>query len=226
MARLRDRNRSIPFGFKFKQPETGWEPAPWSSFETIVDGILAMRRGNPYLAKKHAWKMDRASIAEEVDAYNAKLCETHGWDAFIEGGQNDPKFQGHRSLGEKANAVVAGVKIIASMFGPEGPIRDKALATQRASVCVRCPKNERGDWTRYFTVPAQAMIRRGLAIVKDLDLTTEHDANLDICTACSCPLKGKVFARLDHILKNIPPEDKAALDPGCWILSEEKVLGK
>lgn len=222
MPRLLDRQRQIPFGFKFKQPETGWEPVPWSSFETIVDGVIAMRRANPFLAKKHNWKMSRFEIMEEVDAYNAALCKAHGWTAFIDEGPDLPKSSGHQSLAAKANAVVAGVKVLASMFGPEGPIRDRALATSRAAVCSRCVKNDRGDWTRYFTVPAQAMIRRGLGIVKDLDLSTEHDAQLNICSACSCPLKGKVWARLDHILAHIPPEDKAALDPLCWILSEEK----
>jgi hypothetical protein len=60
-----------------------------------------------------------------------------------------------------------------------------------------------------------------LGIVKDLELKTDYDDELKVCTACGCPMKGKVWARLEHILKHIPADDKAALDPGCWILGEE-----
>lgn len=223
MVRLKDRHRQIPGGLKFLEPATKWQPQPWSSFDTIVDGLVAHRRANPYLAQKHGWKLARTEIENEVDQYNALICQSHGWDAYVVdyGGTEVPKIQRPRSLSAATAAVVAGANIIKDMFGEEGPIRDKAKANARALVCVSCPKNAPGDWTRFFTVPAQAVVRKMLGIVKDLDLKTDLDDQLHVCEACGCPLKGKVFARIKHILKHIPAEDKAALWEHCWILKEE-----
>lgn len=227
MPRLKDRSRQIPNSLRFREPSTNWSPPLWSSFDTIVDLLLQHRRANPYLAKKNNWALDRRAIADEVDAYNAALCKAHGWVNFIDETEiSPPKPLSPRSpsLSQGVGAVVAGAKIIVEMFGSEGPIRDKKLANDRALTCAVCPLNGRGNWTRFFTVPAQAMVRKLLGMVKDLGLQTDLDEELGICEPCGCPLKGKVWARTEHILKHIPAADKAALHPGCWITKEEQEL--
>lgn len=224
MFRLLDRNRQIPHGLKFVLPEAKWESPPWASFETIVDAALQVGRANPYIAKKSNWPTSRKGWADMIDTYNAALCKAHGWDNFIvdDGTGQFPKPQSPHSLSQFAGEAVAGAKVLAEMFGPQGPIKDQALADHRAEVCVTCPKHDTGDWTRFFTVPAQKLIMKLLGAVKDLNLTTHFDASLKVCTACHCPMKGKVWARTEHILKHMPAEDKAALDVNCWITNPEQ----
>lgn len=226
MVRLTDRNRQIPYGFKFKLPEANWEAPPQCSFNSIVNGAMAVARANPHLAKQSKWPITQEDWENKIDFYNASLCKAHGWSGFymetaggLEGGPI-PKAQSPLQF---AGRAAAGASVLLEMFGKEGPIKDKTLANKRAETCLACPKHDKGDWTRFFTKPAQALIMKSLGMVKDLDLSTDHDADLKICTACGCPMKGKVHARIGHILKHIPAEDRSALDPQCWILRESKL---
>lgn len=225
MARLKDRERQIPNGLTFYQSALKWRPPPYSSFDTITRGLISARRANPFLARKNGWSVDYATVANEVDEYNAKICESHHWDQYIvrDGGPVIPpsRARSNSSLSQSVGHVAAGVSITMEMFGKEGPIRDRDLALRRAQVCVGCPNNDKGDWTRFFTVPTQAVIRKGLGIIKDLDLTTAVDDQLQVCTVCGCPLKGKVYARLSHILKFMPKADLAKLPDFCWIVREK-----
>lgn len=118
--------------------------------------------------------------------------------------------------------VVVGAVSIAEMFGPQGPITDKSLAEKRAATCAACPKNEKGDWTRYFTVPLSRALRSALSLIKKQGMETSRDADLRVCTACDCPCGLKIWARLPHILNHMPKENYDALDHNCWVLSEEK----
>lgn len=221
MLRLIDRNRSIPYGFKFKLPEAKWEAPPQSSFHSIVSSAMAVAVGNPHIAKQSKWPTNREGWENLIDNYNAALCKAHGWSGFyIETGGGGGPIPNSQSPLQFAERAAAGVGVLSEMFGKDGPIRDKALANKRAETCLSCPKHDRGDWTRWFTKPAQALVIKSLSILKDLDLHTDHDAELQICSACGCPMKGKVWARTDHILKHIPAEDKAALWENCWILTE------
>jgi hypothetical protein len=219
-ARLKDRNRQVPGGLRYLVVQTGWKPAPYSSFKTIVDGVLFHYRANPGLAQKHGWSLDWETVASQVDAYNAKLCEANGWTDFIiqtGGGQAAPKPQA-RSLPQNVASIAAGAGVLKDMFGPEGPVSGD-IATRRAAVCVACPKNEHGThWSNYFTGPTSAWIKRGIEFLAGRALSTPHDSKLNFCSVCLCPLRTKVWAKMSHILKHIPADDKAALPSNCWIL--------
>jgi hypothetical protein len=222
MPRLVSRQKSIPNGFKFVQPEIRWVAPNYATFETVVQGLMAARTSNPDKVRQFGWATDHDGVANDVDAYNAKLCEAMGWKDYITGGAGTTPFnqpsQGLTLRGQSSR-LVAGAKTLAEMFGPAGPV-DKALAESRAAVCAKCPLNLKGDWTRFFTVPASNAIRAMLGLIKDANLETPHDAALMLCDACGCPCKTKVWARLDHILKHLPEESKAALHPDCWIRKE------
>jgi len=220
MARLKDRTRSIPNGFKFPVPAANFNPIPYSSFETIVRAVYELRRANPYLSTKNNWALDLEQIREEVDSYNAQLCLAHGWGDYIVDaeGQAAPKSlaRSNRSVGAR---VAGGAKLLADWLGQGGKPVPKAEAEGRAGICATCPKNDIAmHWTEYFTVPASAIIKKQLSVRSDLSLETTHDAELGVCAACSCPLKLKVWTPLEHILKFLTPEVKADLDPRCWIL--------
>lgn len=223
--RLKDRNRQIPQGLKFLQPETKWQPYPYSSFKTIVDGLLQHRRANPFLAKKHNWSMDWNVVAEEVDSYNSKLCETHGWMDFIVergGGPAGPKSTARPQPGmlQSLRNVAAGPKLLSEWLGNGGVPVDNNLAESRAKVCTNCPQNQKGDWTSFFTVPTAAFIRAQLSMRQDMALATSSDERLGVCVACGCPLKLKVHVPASHIKKYTSEAVRKALDPQCWIPPE------
>ncbi len=101
---------------------------------------------------------------------------------------------------------------------------DAVLAAQRAEVCAKCPKNEQGDLTSWFTIPAANFLAQRLAQFKGLNLTTPSDEKLNVCVACSCPLKPAVHFPLAVKLRHMNAETKGRLDSGCWILAEEKKM--
>lgn len=228
MPRLKSRDRFIPNGFKFRQAETNWPPPgsnilQGASFDTVVRLVQRHRQGNPFHAKKNNWALDYASIADEIDAYNAAICASMGWNDYIlQGGAPQPVGPFSRALGSLANSarhVVVGASTIAEMFGADGPV-GAALANGRATVCVDCPKNFKGDWTRIFTVPAAAAVRKMLETFNGLNLRVQQEDELQVCEACGCPMKLKVWAQLNHILEHMPEADYYSLDPRCWITKE------
>jgi hypothetical protein len=224
MARLKSRDKFIPNGFTYYEAATKWRPPHMASFDTVVRMLVSHRLANPYLVKKHNWPTDYDTVAIQVEEYCAALCLSNGWKDFVAatpGGapQSAAPFIPNRSLQLSANRVVVGASTIAEMMGAEGPVGQE-VAERRAAVCAGCRLNDRGDWTRFFTVPAAAAVRSMMSFFGGLKLTTQVDEQLHVCTACACPVKLKVWARLAHILKHMPKTDYDALANECWIKAE------
>jgi len=235
MPRLKDRNSSIPGGLVFYLPEVKWSaPKNFPSFTVVCNGLEAVIRANPALAAKHKWPTDRAGIENWVDAYNATVCAKMGWTKYIggegSGGGSLPKSQPPtQNLASLASAVararelVAGAKTLIEWLDEgEKPV-DRDLATARAATCAACPKNEKGDWTKWFVLPAAELIRRQVEKAQSLSMSTVHDESLNMCTACMCPLKLKVHVGVGWILKRLTAHQREGLKQGkdCWILREE-----
>jgi hypothetical protein len=138
----------------------------------------------------------------------------------------DPKSQAPRreqaSVAGGVKRMVTGAAILRDWLGAGGtPVAPK-LANQRAAVCATCPMNDKGDWTRFFTVPAAEQIKTQIELRNTLQMNTPFDAQLQVCSACLCPLKLKVHTPLEHIEAHLKPVDREKLDKPCWILSESK----
>jgi hypothetical protein len=227
MASLKNPQLQIPGGFQMWVPELRWAAPKGLSIQQIATGLIAARQANPAITRQRGWSTDLATVMQEVEAYQVQICQAYGWHSYI---TNDPSppprpfVQASAKttpLGRGVKNAVAGVATISEMFGKAGPV-DAALAESRAAVCAKCPLNDKvATWEDFFTVPAANWIRKALGVVKDLELKTSHDGELGVCRACDCPMKLKVWAKLEHILEHIPAESKAALDTGCWIRSEE-----
>ena len=224
MTRLKSRQRQIPGGFKFYQPETGWSSAPWASFSSICMSLELHRRGNLYLAQKHGWVMDPEGIEQEVEQFNVKLCRDHGWADYITEGGGDvppaPKLMSPRTLLQSGGAVAGGIKTLADWEISGGNLVPRELAESRAATCASCPQNSPKDLTSWFTVPAASFIKAQLERRNHLKIQTAADPALGVCEACACPLKLKVHCPMAIIRKHQSAETRAALDPRCWILSE------
>lgn len=234
MLRLKNRQTQIPNGFRFYLPEVKWSAPPnFPSFARVCDGLQAVIAANPALAEKKKWPTDRAAIEDWVDTYNASICASMGWDEYIAQDvpssvpKSNPLHQQEtlRSLAAaaaRAKELVAGAKTLTEWIDSNEPPVGPELSTHRAIVCAQCPKNEAGDWTKWFTVPAAELIKRQVEKAQARKLETPRDDQLNLCTACHCPLKLKVHVPIAWIAKRLTEEQKTKLSEGrnCWILAE------
>lgn len=234
MARLNNRQLQIPGGLKFYQPETKFT-ARSGSFDNIVQQVIAMRRANPSIAQQKGWSTDYNAVADEVDAFNAAICERMGWTNYIMQSAvsaPSPKFKALSPLDKKQLDVVAGkvkkvwqgVKSLHSWIESGEPAVDQAKSEARAAVCVACPLNGKGGLEDWFTKPASEAIRKQFSTLAERKLSTSLDDQLNVCSACLCPLKLLVQTPLKFKLAHMGEETRRALHPACWVLAEEKEL--
>lgn len=231
MLRLKSRQSFIPNGFVFYLPEVKWKAPRMASFDTIVSELMRVIKANPAAAAKHKWPTDRRAVEDWVDTYNASVCAKMGWGDYIltDTSGSVPKSsapsQSLKSLAAaaaKAKELVSGAKTLMEWDESGDPPVDRDLATARASVCVQCPKNEKGDWTQWFTVPAAELIKRRVQKAQERSLSTIHDEKLHLCSACYCPLRLKVHVPIDYVRKRLSEAQLARMRqaPNCWVVKE------
>lgn len=232
--RLKNRQLQIPNGLTFYLPALKWSAPRGISFNAICDQLERVVRSNPALAQQHQWPTDRNGIEDWVDLYNATVCARMGWDKYIhnDGGYTVPKagaphqletLQSLKDAAARAKALVSGAKTLTEYLDSGDPVVGLGLAIKRATVCSGCPANEAGDLTKWFTVPASEYIRRQLEKAQARKLETPRDDDLHICTACSCPLKLKIWIPIEWIRKNkIEGQDQKMrlANDQCWVLNE------
>ena len=235
MSRLKSRQRFIPNGFKFYQPETKWKAPNNASFEVIVSALIAHRHGQPFLAKKHKWHLDRIDVADEVDEFNAMLCERMGWLEYVQaptGTAPPPKFPAPSPSDQSKLAAVAGrvkkiwsgVRTLNDWIDSGEPGVPHEQAEKRAGACASCNKNTPGDFTSWFTAPAAEAIKRQIEKAQALKLSTSKDNIINVCSVCLCPLKLKVHTPLKFINAHMSNDVLSDLEkvPGCWICAERR----
>src|SRR5579859_688710 len=215
------RSQFPPGGWEFYQPQTGWKPpTPKSStFDQTVQLVIRHRLANPAITDKHKLSLDVVAVGNELETYTRlRLGLAPMGAASVPKPMPPPASP---SLSEAAQGAVAAVKKIASgaalllEWEQSGlPPVPAEVAEQRASVCDGCPKNPvEKPFSHFFTEPAAENIKARLSRLHSLNLKTSHDANLNVCTACLCPLPLKVWAPMELILKRLKPEQRAELDP-------------
>lgn len=218
MSRLKNRQMQIPNGLKFYEPSTKWEPPPFQSFDIIVNTLIAHRKGNPHLIQKNGWTLDYENVANEVDAYNTRLCQQMGWtDYIMDGGPPAPPPSFIPPPPNRLESVAAGAKTVVEWLRNGAEAVPAELSVRRAAVCAECPKNVSGDWTSWFTVPVSEGIRAALNLRSQWNLSTPHDDKLNVCEVCLCPIKLKLHLPLADILAKMKPQTLAALPDWCWI---------
>lgn len=230
--KLKSRTQSPPNGFLFRQALTGWEndkvcpPSQWDFF-LLCRELQKHRMANP----KYKLPTDLTVIQNEVDARNAaRIAAMPGAESYVMADpvpsfQVAPAPQLLQRLAAAAKAVSVGAETITDfMDSGESPVALE-LAEKRASVCVVCPLNERGDLSRFFTIPAANRIRKQIELKEGRGLKTSKDELLHICSACLCPLKLKTWFPLPLIVKHMDEDVRAQLNqdsPVCWIIQESK----
>ena len=228
MAKMKSLTAHPPYSFRFLQPETGQTQEFVGSFTHCVEQTMMLRQANPFLAERHGWRTDRPGVESDVEQFNVARMIAGGWlDFIVQDDTNPPaplyvmpekKKSLLASVAGSSRRVVAGVAVLVDWLGNGAKPVEQALADSRAAICSGCPRNDGGDFISYFTKPIADTIRTQLEIRGDLQLRTPHDDKLTVCSACSCPLKLKIWAPLDHILNHTSAEVRVNLDPQCWIL--------
>lgn len=234
MAQLKNRQMQIPNGLRFLQPETGWQSPRQASFDVIVRALIAHRRSRPDLVQKHNWSLDYDMVAAEVDAFNARLCERHGWLNYINTPNTEmlpppkskaPPLQERKLLDAaagRAKKIWTGVRTISDFIASGAPTVDQKLAEQRAAICAACPHNGKGDFTSWFTAPAAGAIKRQIEAMQERKITTSQDDKLGTCDICYCAMRVKVHFPIEFIAAHTSGEvmDEFRKVPHCWVHKE------
>ena len=121
--------------------------------------------------------------------------------------------------------LAAGAALLMDWDESGRPPVDPSLAEQRASVCATCPKNSTDEISAWFTVPVSSAIKARLGRLHAMKLSTSHDDKLNVCSACLCPLRLKVWTPIDIIKSRLKPEMLNELDQRCWIPLELAAAG-
>jgi hypothetical protein len=230
--RLKSTTEFPPGSFQFLQPQTGWNAIP-GSFDSVVRQVIGHRAGNKAITKQYNLATDYPTVSIEVDEFNAHRCVAAGWNGFVIEAP-PPSFRAptlfrklsQNVVGAGARKIVAGVKAVALWLGDGLKPVPQELAELRASVCAVCPKNGDPNFIERLSAIGAEEIKTMMAIRGDMALKTKHDAKLNVCTACSCYLKLKVFCPLDHITSTMSAEIRSKLAPACWIKLESEALVK
>jgi hypothetical protein len=92
MAKLKDRQRQIPGGFRFEIPEMKYHSSAFSSFTAIVNSVHTLMQANQELAELRGWPTEYNGIENWVDSFNAEICVRNGWvDFYICSSGDTPK---------------------------------------------------------------------------------------------------------------------------------------
>jgi hypothetical protein len=229
--RLKSRDKPLPNGVCWRDVHTGFQAQAYSSFSVQVQGILQARLGNPAMTRRYRLSTDPHAIEGELDAGLAQIAFTNGWSDFIvssiqeardPGGVPSPFPQRPRSLRRDVASIAEGGSILIEWIKRGGDAAPHEVAEKRASVCAVCPKNDPGDWKQFFTNAVAGAFRRALEKRDEFKLSTSHDKDLHVCSACHCVLKLKVHTPFDLFFNKMGDESKIDLDEKCWILSEAK----
>ena len=231
MARLRDRQRQIPNGFKYLEALTGWNSVKQigshPSFDRLVNELLTHRLGNPRYKDK--WKTSRAGVEQDVEQYQVKICQSNGYWDFITDAEiaasPPPKVLPPSSLAGAAAGVIkksaVPIRIVVDWIGNDLIPVDIKLAEQRAESCAACPFNDPDpNFLQRIGALAAKEVAHLIEVKHDLSLRTSLDDKIHTCSVCDCHLPLKIWVPLKH-LKNYTSDDvRSRLWDHCWIKKE------
>lgn len=228
MPRLKSRANSAYGGFYFRDPQINNGPPlqDWS-FSSLVNKVVAQRAANP----RFGLPTDPNIVADQVDEANAIRCQSLGpavsAQFVMEGGPaTAPSFP--QTAGSPRPRLLAAAALVSKLNAGKGLLIEweeqgfqsvtPEAAAARAKVCVDCPKNNPGHFTKWFTVPVVNHFMKLAGKMNERKLTTSDDEKLGTCEACLCPMRGKVWVPMDLIKKHTPDGVEQQLDPRCWLL--------
>lgn len=229
-VRLKNEWQSPIGGWQHTDAAINSEPLTVWSIQELVQAVVARRRLNP----RFGLSLDAGVVKEDVLRQNAdRMTRIRGGEHYLIQDDNvpgpppgqagfSPPHTGRRSAAARVRSVAAGIGILIDWLGDGGESVDLPVADARAKVCVGCPLNQPKDFLAFFTDPVAQKIRQQISIKNEMELKTQYDDKLNVCTGCGCSLDLKVWTPIQHIARHTSDEVKAKLDARCWVLKELK----
>lgn len=210
-------------GWIWHEPSTGWwAPHPIAfTFDQQVQNIIKHRAANPAMVAKYKLSLDPAVVGQQLIQYQQKRgALPNDSPPKLTPPPTSPQMSGGvRAAVAAVRKMAAGAALLFEWQEAGMPHVEQSVAESRADTCSKCPKNEKGkNLTDIFTVPVANQIKKKMEALADLKLSTSHDSELAVCSACACPLRTKVWVPGELILKRLKPEVKSDLHESCWIL--------
>lgn len=125
------------------------------------------------------------------------------------------------NLLNEAKKDVAGLATIKDWLG-EGAHVPTEQASGRAAVCLKgnqgseCPHHHSPKWWEIFKNPIADAIKRQIELKARMKLSTPHDENLAMCSACGCCMSVKIWVPIKHVKAHTTPEMMEKFPPYCW----------
>ena len=219
---LNSRTKLPPGGWKWLQPETGWEaPHPLhESFTKTVQRIADHRRNNP----RFGLTMDPEAIAIELEDYTCHRLNGDPRYCTIEEGEKKKSSwwpvteqKPVAALARRAKKTAAGVKCMREWLGNGAIPVAQEEAECRTNICAGCPKNDKGNWWDMVTGAVAEAIKSQLQTKENLRLSTSKETEIGTCSVCYCHLPLKVWVPMEHIKKYTDEETLAEFPSNCWI---------
>lgn len=192
-------------------------------FNTLVQNVIARRRQNP----RFNLPTNFDEVATEVDTQNAeRVSRIPNAGLFIidDGGGGGvasvfpiPQAVRLGAVGKVRN-VATGVKLLTEWLGSGATPVERSVAVPRAEICSTCPRNSKGDWSKFFVESAAEAIRKQVGIKHEMTLSTPFDSELGTCEACLCFMPLKIWVPEEYIKAHTSEKTKQNLAPQCWQL--------
>lgn len=131
----------------------------------------------------------------------------------------------HAVLAEIQNTA-KGAVVLADWLGPGGVPVEQRKADDRAIHCVfgnegkPCPNNKSPNWWDKVKGSIAAAIRDMLEVKNHAKMEAAYEKDLNMCSACGCCLKLKVWVPIDHVKRVVPKEELTNLPTYCWMRQE------
>lgn len=125
-------------------------------------------------------------------------------------------------LAERISKLAAGSQILRDWWGEGGLPVSKTLAEARASVCVRCGCNQKGDWLNKVPSTIAGAILEQRRCKDKLQMRVSQEAQIMTCNACECHLPLKVWVPLSNIEPFTSDKTWKRLPQHCWMQTEAR----
>ena len=125
------------------------------------------------------------------------------------------------NLIDEAKQDAAGLATIKDWLGEGVAVRPEHAAG-RASVCLfgregmECFYHHSAHWWEIFKSPIADAIKRQIELKASMSLTTPHDKELKMCSACGCCMAVKIWVPIQHIKAHTPDFMLAKFPSFCW----------
>lgn len=128
-----------------------------------------------------------------------------------------------RNLIELVKTYKSGLETLLEWTNGGGIVVAQDQAQSRSDICTGrlscspCPNNTQGGMVETFISDA---IKRHTELRNSLNLRVLGDRKLLTCSGCGCPLKTKVFLRLQDL--GVDESEFHKFNPKCWMIAEHK----